>query len=421
MTQRLFPFLFATAAVLLAASVVASPAAASETESPDTTSRHSLGEAITAGELSLDLRYRFEWVDDDAFELDAKASTLRTAISYETAAFRGLYAGVSLEAVTPVGNDLLYDNGGSGDLGNGVTDRPRVADPELAEIDRLYLGYRGSSGLEILAGRKDLILDNQRFVGIAPWRQNYRSYDLAHLAVGSERRTVRVQYAYLDAVNYNSGASPELDGHVIHLSRDLGFGRLAAYGYLLDWDAPERWRLSSATYGARLTGQTDIRAYSLSYFGEYARQSDYGDNPEEFDLDYLHAGLGVGRGGWAVQLAWELKDGDGVSAVQTPLGTNHGKNGFTDRLVVTPPDGSEDLYLRLRHDRDRWGFMVAFHDFSSAGSGDTLGQEVDAVARHEPSDDLSLHLTVAHYMADTFLVDVTKAMVWASWSFGHRF
>jgi hypothetical protein len=420
MTQRLTSILFPTAAVLLAASMVAGPAAASEPDRQTTTPAQSLGAALTSGELSLDLRYRFEWVDDDDFDRDAKASTLRSAISYETASFRGLFAGVSLEAVTPVGNDRLYNNGGSGDLGNGVTDRPTVADPELAEIDRLYLGYRGRGGFEILAGRKDLILDNQRFVGIAPWRQNFRSYDLAHVAIGSER-TLRAQYAYLDAVNYNSGASPALDGHVLHLSRDLGFGLLSAYGYLLDWESPERWRLSSATYGARLEGEAETRTVTVSYFGEYARQSDHGDNPEEFELDYAHAGVGVGRGPWTVELAWELRDGDGVSSVQSPLGTNHGKNGFADRMVINPPDGSEDLYLRLRHDRERWGWLVAFHDFSSARTGDTLGQEVDAAARYAPFDTLSLHLKIAHYMADTYRSDVTKAMVWASWSFDHRF
>ncbi len=122
-----------------------------------------------------------------------------------------------------------------------------------------------------------------------------------------------------------------------------------------------------------------------------------------------------------LQAGWELKDGDGTSAVQTPLGTNHGKNGFADRLVITPPEGSQDRYIRLSMDRESWSWVVAYHDFQAALGNSRLGTELDLVARYTPTDPLSLFLKVAHYTADTLSTDVTKVMLWATWRFDTRF
>ena len=411
------------AAALLAAFFAAGSAAAAETDS-DTSAIEAnvsnLGEALKQGVLGIDFRYRLEFVDSESVDKDAIASTLRGALTYETAPYRGFFAGVTFETVTAIGNDELYNNAGSGDLWNGVTDRPVVADPEIIEVDRLFFAYRGAYGLQVRAGRFAYTLDNQRFVGIAPWRQNYRSFEGVSFAIGNSQ-TVEAGYAYLRRVYYNTGASPGIDAHLLHLSRDLGPSSLSGYAYLLDWENETRAFLSSATYGARYTGGNSIGFTDLLYFAEYARQLDHGDNPRDFSLDYAHLGLGARTGPWTLQAAWELKDGDGTSAVQTPLGTNHGKNGFADRMVVTPPDGSHDYYVRLAMDDDRWAWLLDYHSFRAARGGDWLGTEIDALVRLSLADSLSLNLKVAHYMADTWLTDVTKVMVWASWFFDTSF
>jgi hypothetical protein len=406
----------ALVALCAAGTAAASPGSTAEDETGATT----LGQALRQGSLALDLRYRYEYVDSASFDKEAHASTLRGALSYETASFRGFLAGVTFETVTPIGNDLLYNNAGVGSLSNGVTDRPVVADPALVEVDRIWIGYRGPRGLDLRLGRFAFTLDNQRFVGIAPWRQNYRSYDGAWVAIGSTS-TLRASYAYLGQVHYNNGADPTLDAHLLHLSRDLGPGSLSAYGYLIDWDTENRAALSSATYGIRYVGRSELRQIGLLYFAEVARQLDHGNNPEEFGHDYVHLGLGVQRGPWTLHAAWELRDGDGTSSVQTPLGTNHGKNGFADRMVVNPPSGSHDRYVRLTFEQPRWSWLIAYHDFDAAVGGDGLGRELDMVARYTVSDPFALFLKIARYDADTWLTDVTKVMLWASWSFDTKF
>jgi hypothetical protein len=142
-----------------------------------------------------------------------------------------------------------------------------------------------------------------------------------------------------------------------------------------------------------------------------------GPHPPHTVLPDDLVGLGVGdrRGPWTLQVGWELKDGDGTSAVQTPLGTNHGKNGFADRLVVTPPDGSQDRYVRLRMDQKDWAWLVAYHDFQAARGGADLGRELDLQARYSSTERLSFHFKLARYWADTLSRDTTKVMLWASW------
>jgi hypothetical protein len=90
-------------------------------------------------------------------------------------------------------------------------------------------------------------------------------------------------------------------------------------------------------------------------------------------------------------------------------------------MVVTPPEGSHDIYARLAMDRERWSWLLDYHDFRAAQGSGRLGREVDLQANFTPKSPLSLHLKVAHYMADTWLTDITKVMVWASWSFETSF
>ncbi len=248
---------YAVAAVLLVVLCATGSAAAVEsTDGLPTTdpTNENLREALANGIFAIDLRYRLEFVDDAAFEKNALASTLRGALTYETGSFRGFFAGVTFETVTAIGNDELYNNLGYGSLNNGVTDRPIVADPEIIEVDRIFLAYRGAHGLEIRAGRFDYTLDNQRFIGTAAWRQNHRSYEGLSFAIGRPT-TVQAKYAYLGRVYYNTGASPDIDAHLFHLSRVLGRGDVSAYAYLLDWGSSDRAPLSSATFGLRYRGE----------------------------------------------------------------------------------------------------------------------------------------------------------------------
>ena len=69
---------------------------------------------VLKGKLILDLRYRFEIVDQDNLTEDAKAHTVRTRAGFETGRFHGLGAGADLEWIESLG--------------------PRVSEPQKAKI-----------------------------------------------------------------------------------------------------------------------------------------------------------------------------------------------------------------------------------------------------------------------------------------------
>ena len=139
--------------------------------------------AITSGQAHLDFRYRYEQVDQQGFDVDAYASTLRTRLNYTTAEWQGLTAMLEAANVVVLGQYDLYNS-----TTNGATSRPVVADPEYTEINQAWLQYRRGSFTGI-GGRQVINLDNQRFVGNVAWRQNDQTYDAVTLKLGAIPRT----------------------------------------------------------------------------------------------------------------------------------------------------------------------------------------------------------------------------------------
>ena len=66
--------------------------------------------AITAGKASLDLRYRYEFVDQDTFSRNANASTLRVRLNYQTAAWQSWSGFIEFDQVI----EVIADNFNSG-------------------------------------------------------------------------------------------------------------------------------------------------------------------------------------------------------------------------------------------------------------------------------------------------------------------
>ncbi|MBZ0166665.1 MAG: hypothetical protein K8I00_07635, partial [Candidatus Omnitrophica bacterium] len=68
-----------------------------------------LKEAIEEGKPSIDMRYRFETVDQDGLPEKAEASTLRTRLGYKSGEFRHFMGVIEFENITQVGDDDYND------------------------------------------------------------------------------------------------------------------------------------------------------------------------------------------------------------------------------------------------------------------------------------------------------------------------
>jgi hypothetical protein len=371
--------------------------------------------AVTGGRWWLRLRPRVEFVDQDGFDHDAWASTLRTVLGYETARWHGASVLLEFEDVSAIGNELYNSTT------NGETSYPTVADPEGSELNQVHLAWSPEEALTFKLGRQVVTLDNHRFIGDVGWRQNQQTYDAVSL-LWAPTAALDVFYAFVDNVNRVFGDdSPAGDhrmaSHLVNAGYDVeGWGRAVAYAYLLDYDSVDT--SSTSTFGARFAGTHALDSLELLYGAEFASQVEAGDNPNDVDQEYLLAELGGKVGAWTVKLGHEVLGGSGDTgdAFQTPLATLHSFNGWTDKFLVTPDDGLIDSYLTVGAKHDAMAYLLAWHDFSADAGSDTYGSELGASVTWTASKSLTLGLKAAAYDADDFATDTTKAWLWASYA-----
>ncbi len=353
------------------------------------------------GDLIVDARLRAESVSQDGFAEDAQAITLRTRLGYETPAWNGLRLLVEGEAVTPLVEDYNSTTNGKGAY-------PMVADPDGVELNRAQLSWTNGK-VDIVAGRQRMILGNARFVGNVGFRQNEQTFD-AVKAVIRPAAGVTLTGAWVGRVHRIFGDdSPqgEWDGDTFLFQADFKtpLGPLSGYGYLMDFDnAPAQ---SNATVGARLTGAKVLHpGLSATYEAEYARQTEYGDNPFDFDLDYLALSAGLKTDSRWVSIGLERLDGDGVRGFTTPLATLHAFQGWADVFLNTPAAGVRDLNLRVGTTFKVGSagkpvkIAAAAHDFAEADGSDRYGREFDLVASAPITKALSAEVKAAWFDGD---------------------
>lgn len=367
---------------------------------------------VKEGTVALSFRYRYEYVDDDKFDEEANASTLRSRLSLQSGSYRDFSFQVEADDVREIGpNDF---NAGAGNTPSR-TEYPVVADPEGTEVNQAYVDYAGIARTRLRLGRQRINLDNQRFVGGVGWRQNEQTYDAVSVDWNSERS--RVFYAAVDNVNRVFGEDvPDGDHrhaptHLINLSTALaGIGRLTGYHYAIDND--DVATLSTATSGLRLAGQGEPSGVAVTYLLEYAHQSDAADNPTSFDADYWHLMAGAKFGVAELSAGWEVLGGDDDDpgeAFRTPLATLHAFNGWADMFLTTPDAGLDDQYLAVKAAQAAWSGELQAHWFQAQDGGAEFGEEVDLRVGYRFGPHLVVDVFAAAFNGDEGYQDVTKA------------
>lgn len=378
----------------------------------------SIGDALSKGKASVNLRYRFELVDDENFDKQAYASTLRTALGYRTAPYKGFSLFLEAQNVTHVGVEK-FNNLGAGDLANGVTDRPVVADPSQTRMQQAYLRVEALDTAFDL-GRREIAFGDHRFIGDVGWRQNHQTFDTLFLANRSLARAT-LSYAFVDKVVRIFGDEKGMSSHFLNgLVKVSSNVDLELFAYLLDYDAVADFRLSTQSYGGKVSGSqplgSDLR---LLFEAQYAKQLDFADHPGSVDADYLHlmGGLGV-RSFVNVKVARELLSGSpSGGAFQTPLATGHKFNGWADLFLVTPPEGLVDWYVSADGKIRSSSWNVVYHDFSADDGGRSYGSELDLQLLYPTRFKLAFGAKAALYREDGFARDVSKLWLWTQYAF----
>lgn len=362
-----------------ALSIMAAPAMAQAPKEPG-----GVVAAIAAGKPLIDVRYRFEWVDNGAFAQDARASTIRTRLGYETGEYKGFKVLLEFENVATIGDDRFNSTT------NGRTAFPIVADPEATEINRAQATFTGIEKTAITVGRQKLDLLNQRFVGAVDFRQNQQTFDAARLN-STIIDGLSVDYLYVSRVHRIFGDDHALgefdsDSHIFAATYDgKAFGKLSGYGLLLDFE--EAPALSSSTFGLRYENVVTLdkdAGVKAGLVVEAAKQRDYAANPFDYNESYVHAEGMLAVSVATLRVGYERLGGNGAIGFSTPLATLHKFQGFADVFLTTPAAGIEDIYgtagvawKKGLLGADGVAFFT-YHSFETERGSTGLGEEYDA-------------------------------------------
>lgn len=373
-----------------------------------------------------DARTRYEHVDQAGIADTADAVTIRARAGAEFSRGPWVALGEAQGNLAVVGD---YDDGL-----HGVASRPMIADPENVAIYRAQLQYR-TKPLTVTAGRQRIALDDERFVGNAAFRNNAQTFD----AVRGEivpLKGVKLDLTYAWDVRTIWGTEGRgarqrgVGGNNVFANLGVAtpLGTLTGFAYLIDQDeaAVQGYRLSSQSYGARLTGGRAIAPrVALAYQLSWARQSDYHHNPARYEADYWLADATFDIRSWKLNAGYEVLGADSGAALtsfQTPLGSVFKFQGWADKLTVTPPDGVRDFYAgagygwkKLRG-IDALGLQAVWHRYRSDRLDRHYGDEWNVLLTAQVRK-TQISARYARYEADRFATDTSKFWLQADWKY----
>lgn len=357
---------------------------------------------------------RLELADQDGFPEDSTALTLRLRPGVEFRVTPKLTVLFEAEAVVGIVRDF-------NDTSGNFTDRPVIADPDSFEVNRLQLQYNFDPETFVTLGRQQIRVDDQRFIGQAPFRQNDQTYDAVHFSTGAFG-SATVQAGYIDQVNrVLGGDSPigtyEGASYYVNVNVPTPIGRVGAFHYALDLGTPTPTALdnqfSSRTSGVRIDGRWHYELIGIDWEASYARQIDFSDNPNDYAADYWLIGANFLLERASLGLRYEILGDGGSQSFQTPLAALHKFNGAADIFLITPEGGFSDLDASAAWNFGDVGPFEAvkttfnYHTYASDRTGVQLGDEINAgvTARLGP---FNVAATWADYRANTFAVDTKR-------------
>jgi hypothetical protein len=348
----------------------------------------SILDAVTSGTPLLDVRLRYDHVDESDKPKDAEATTIRARAGYRTGSYEGFTALAEFDLLGHIGPKNFNDTI------DHLTAYPVIADPDLATLNRLQLGYDArvfastdmAPDVHVIAGRQEIVIGNQRFVGNAAWRQHEQTFDAISLNATPLPSTV-LFYAYVNRVNRVFGPENPVghyqgDTHLFDaVYTGLAHLRFEGYAYLYEFrNAPT---LSTGNVGARATASLDLgRGVIATLDGEFAHQTDRANNALSISLNDFRAEGRLAYSGLSTTIGYEVSEGNGRTGFQTPLVSGHLFQGWAEMFVVKPPQGLNDLYVKASY-TIAGPFAVpiipslSYHEFSAEHMHADYGNEWD--------------------------------------------
>jgi hypothetical protein len=417
-----------------AALLISSPgklAAQDQQESKST--RHAAWQWLKEGQLSANARYRFETFERDGapFTAPAYAPTLRLALGYEMPSFHGFTAFAQGEAVVVTGPADYSDPTLPS---QNRPDRPVILDPKSLELSQGYVRWTHSidhQKLGLTVGRQEITLNDGRFLNVSVWRQVHGSFDSVKFDTDLPHN-FSFTYAFINRFNREAGydaldGSPPMHTDLTNLVwRKPDQIGVSLYSLLLDYRSPAQFSLSTQTYGLRVNGPYQFGAdWSLIYTAEFAKQKNYGSNPNRVDVNYYLAELGSGWRGLALKAGYALLGGrSSTDELTTPLAPP--SNGWTDLFFNDPSisggSGLEARYLNATAPVPFLGGTVTtliYYDYHSDYPRVHYGRELDSAMAHKfksTGNRWEVGWRFGRYWADRLFTNAYRTSIYTSFT-----
>lgn len=417
---------------------VAAPRVGAQEQAPESqptqeSAIHEIWPWLKEGKISFNARFRLEAFERDGapFTATAYAPTLRLALGYETPAFHGFSAFAQGEAVIVTGPadysvPMLPPQ--------NRPNLPAILDPKSLEMNQAYVQWNHGAPnkkVAVTVGRQEISLNDGRFLSYSSWRQVHGTFDAARFDADLPLN-FSFTYAYInrfyrqDGYNATDGNQP-MHTDLVNLKWSKP-GRInaALYGLLLDFRAPAQFATSSQTYGIRLTGPYQFNPdWNLQYVAEFAKQMNYGTNPNKVNENYYLGELGPGWRDFSVKAGIAFLGGrSATDLLTTPLAPP--RNGWTDLFFNNPSipagHGLQALYVTASGPLRFLDGAVAtliYYDYHSDYPHIHYGSELDSSLSYKVkrvSNRWEIGWRFGCYWSDKLFTDALRTSIYTSFT-----
>jgi Alginate export len=368
--------------------------AAQEVDEPMT-----LWDAVRNGNLLLQLRPRYNYIDEDAKSKHTNVVTIRTLLGWRTAPFNDFRLTAQGIHTNYIGAKRFNDDPTKA----ASSPYPLLPDPRNSDLNQLHVEYTGLPATRIRAGKQIIKLDNDRFISDNDFRQTPQVFNGVTVVNNSLSQT-EFYLGHLVRIRNAIGSQARMRLEILHVAYNPATGhRLGGYGYFHDQPvngaATGFQDNSYRVLGVRGDGAFGVGpSTTLLYTAEYAKQDDYAGGDSRINADYFRLGVGLWWSRFGFRMDYEVKgSNNGVYGFQTPLTDRYAFNGTALQFTTTPKQGLRDAWLTMRGEVAKFDLFAEYHQFRADDGGSNFGREIDVSIAYPLRSNLIAKLQHANY------------------------
>jgi hypothetical protein len=378
-------------------------------------------DAVANGRFSLELRPRYNRIDESDKPLRTDGGTARVVAGWRSAPFHGIRFALEAIHAGHFGPKHFNDDG----TANAASPYPLLPDPRYTGVNQAYVDYTGIEAVRVRAGRQVVRLDNQRWVSDNDFRQTPQVFDglgAAYTGIANTELLAR----YFWQVRTTSGVVNDLRLTLLHAAWNPARGHaLGAYAVLHDQPLNgARTGFTNSSYrvaGVRAEGAAArFGAVDIAYIAEYAQQRPYAGGDARVKGAYWRAGAGLAAPDWTLRYDHEVKESNaGLYGVQMPLTDFYAFNGWSLHFYNTPRQGLRDQWLTARYALGDFTLYAEGHRFRSDYGNIDFGREVDIGVTYAGGENWTIRLQHAKYDPGAVTPDPDVRKTWLTLTYTH--